>query len=514
MSQERIFDYRAPRSTHLLNNKFVGLMPPGVYNGYHVSTAGEISPGVLLTKDGVKISEDWPVKVNIPPNNSSHPRTDLIFCSHEYVQTVPPPAAIYEIIEGNPGPETPVPHLPDKAILLAVGTILPGSDRYSNVRQAGPPDYAVNACFNGNSSGNGNNNGIIVDVDTDNTAANAPAWRIIKGDLAAFRTKWDINTGEIFHYAVAPGKLRDNDIIDWGKPVLTVSADGVNQILDLAGQGRTTETVKVNADNIAAEIANRKTITDAIKASLLTESLQRESTDSLIQNQFKLVQGSLGWNDPPVDSIAGLNNRISTIETADGGGLPNHGKRHEAGGADQVDFDKLADGKKFKKMTAQERTKIQKSYSHTNNQAIHLSSSQVNDLTGGQNSKIHCHDDIYGRKDKLQEAIDAKSDWFHNHDNRYLYKIFSKSITLTPSKDQLVTTLDLPPDHIALSYNYVNDKNLPEQPTYAMGAHTTKIHCLVMKKSNGNSTDKDYQIFLWNKSDYKLWINIDIFGID
>jgi len=492
MSQERIFDYRAPRSTLLLNNKFVGLMPPGVYSGYYVSTTGEISPGVLLTKDGVKISEDWPVKVKVPLNNSNHSRTDLIICRHEYVQTVPPPAAIYEIIEGIPGPEAPAPQLPDKAVLLAIGTILPGSDRYSNVRQTGPPEYAVNCRFDGNSN----------------------AWRIIRGDLAAFRTKWDINTGEILHYAVAPGNFSDNDIINWGKPVLTMSADGISQILDLAGQGRTSETVKANADNIAKEIDSRKADTDAIKASLLTESLQRESTDSSIQNQFKLVQGTLGWNDSPSDSIAGLNDRLSTIETKDGGGLPHHGKRHEAGGADQIVFDKLSDGKKFKKMTVSERQNLRTSYNHANNQAIHLSSSQVKDLTGRQNSNNHHHDDIYGRKDRLQAAIDAKADWFHNHDSRYLYKIFSKSITLTSGQDQLVTTLDLPPDHIALSYNYVNTKNLPEQPTYAMGAHTSKIHCLVMKKSTINSNDKDYQVFIWNKSGHKLWINIDIFGID
>ena len=53
---------------------------------------------------------------------------------------------------------------------------------------------------------------------------------------------------------------------------------------------------------------------------------------------------------------------------------------------------------------------------------------------------------------------------------------------------------------------------MPEQPTYVLGGRTTEISCWV-KKVGGNG-DKDYEVYVKNRSGYRLWINIDIFGID
>ena len=75
--QTRIHDYRGPRSSEDLNRKVVGILQPGVYEGFNVAADGTISPGVLLTKEGVRIEEDQPISITIPPNTYSVDRHDL-----------------------------------------------------------------------------------------------------------------------------------------------------------------------------------------------------------------------------------------------------------------------------------------------------------------------------------------------------------------------------------------------------------------------------------------------------
>ncbi len=98
MTQSRIHDYRSPRSSADLNRKLVGILPPGVYAEFTVHADGSIDPGVMLTPEGVRIEEDGPISVSVPPGDSTHPRLDLVVCIHEYLPTVPNVAARLEPI--------------------------------------------------------------------------------------------------------------------------------------------------------------------------------------------------------------------------------------------------------------------------------------------------------------------------------------------------------------------------------------------------------------------------------
>ena len=57
MVQKRIHDYRGPRSSENLNSHLVGVMPPGVYQGFHVRSDGSVSPGILVTAEGIRVEE-------------------------------------------------------------------------------------------------------------------------------------------------------------------------------------------------------------------------------------------------------------------------------------------------------------------------------------------------------------------------------------------------------------------------------------------------------------------------
>ena len=143
--QTRTHDYRGPRSSEDLNSKLAGLLAPGVYRGLHVGDDGAISPGLLLTPDGVSVEEDEGLVVAVPPGDPTHPRVDLIVCRYEYVKTVPAPVATFEVVAGVPGAEPGAPEIPDHAILLAVAQMAAGASEWNSVEQAGPPERLVNA---------------------------------------------------------------------------------------------------------------------------------------------------------------------------------------------------------------------------------------------------------------------------------------------------------------------------------------------------------------------------------
>ena len=234
MSQQRIFDYRSPNSTELLNKKFTNILPAGIYDGFTVSKNGQISPGVLLTKEGVRISEDLPINLLVPFNETAYSRIDIIVCRHEYIKTVPAPPAEFKIIAGQPSENTVPKNLPENSVLLAKGFLEGGQTEYSTIEQVGKPDEIVNVYYD-------NKN-----------------WRIIKGSLSAFRKTFNVNSCKLLIYIIPPGRYRDNEVIEWGNPVATIDEKGFLELNNLAGQGRTTETVKQNADDIKQEILIRE----------------------------------------------------------------------------------------------------------------------------------------------------------------------------------------------------------------------------------------------------------------
>jgi len=60
MVQKRIHDYRGPRSSENLNDHLLGVVPPGVYEGFQVNPDGSVSPGMLITPEGIRIEETEP----------------------------------------------------------------------------------------------------------------------------------------------------------------------------------------------------------------------------------------------------------------------------------------------------------------------------------------------------------------------------------------------------------------------------------------------------------------------
>jgi hypothetical protein len=207
MTQTRIHDYRGPRSSEDLNRKLIGLLPAGVYRGLHVGGAGAITPGLLLTAEGVTVEEDAPVSVLVPPGDPTHGRVDLVVCVYEYMKTVPAPVATFEVVQGTPAADPVAPELPDHAILLAVAQMEAGGSEWTSVEQVGPPEKLVNA-----------------------TRQADFTYTIVHGARATLREVFDPNTGTLAVYLVAAGTLSDGDPIPWGDPVLSMSPDGIDQL--------------------------------------------------------------------------------------------------------------------------------------------------------------------------------------------------------------------------------------------------------------------------------------------
>ena len=288
MSQKRIHDYRGPRSSDDLNEKLVGIVLPGVYRGFHVEPDGSVSPGILLTLEGVRIEEDSPFSVDVPPGDELNPRIDLVVCVHEYQKSVPPPTAYFQVVQGTPAEEPLPPDIPEFGIVLATCRMEAEGSEWSQIVQAGRPMRVVNA-----------------ELQPDHS------WKIIQGGRGALLEKWDPNDCLLNVYFVSAGEYEDGDTIDWGEPVLTYGHEGIVQLeavdskldqeiadrqaetqalgdaidahladpedahdadavsvadrldqftaenvetvlSELAGEGRTTETVKGNADEILA----------------------------------------------------------------------------------------------------------------------------------------------------------------------------------------------------------------------------------------------------------------------
>ncbi len=139
MTQSRIHDYRSPRSSADLNRKLVGILPPGVYAGFTVHVDGSIDPGVLLTPEGVRIDEDGPVSIAVSSGDATHPRLDLVVCIHEYLPTVPNVAARFEVMEGTPATSPDYPDLPEHTVLLAKCRMNAGESIWAEVINVGPP---------------------------------------------------------------------------------------------------------------------------------------------------------------------------------------------------------------------------------------------------------------------------------------------------------------------------------------------------------------------------------------
>jgi len=239
MVQKRIHDYRGPRSSENLNDHLVGVVPPGVYEGFHVAADGSVSPGMLITPEGIRVEETEPISAPQPVADPVNPRIDLVVCVHEYEKTVPAPPALFTTVPGTPAAAPEPPDLPDHAVLLASCRMEAGAGEWTDIQQLGYPVRVYNAV-----------------LQPDHT------WKIILGARGATLELFDPNAGVVAAFVAAPGTYEDGDTITWGAPVLEYSADGILQVL-----GVQANLDQETADRIAADLALEEALGNHVLAS-------------------------------------------------------------------------------------------------------------------------------------------------------------------------------------------------------------------------------------------------------
>ncbi len=291
MTQNRSLDYQAEHSTRLLNRKQIGVIPPGVYQGFHIAANGLIDPGVLMTADGVRIEETasqlplWGTgfaNQGLPPGDSEHPRWDLIVCHYKWEASIPAPVASYRVIQGTPA-ASPVPPdtVPEDCLLLAMGRMEPGESAYSNVYQMGAPEHLINC------------------TRTRSLSGWKPFYTITHGDRATVCKRYDGVSKQEEIWVIAADTYSDGEEVAFsGTPTFSVplsasqvkvtdgyghfSAGDVEAVLhELAGYGRSSETVFGNAAAISTLSDNTDLAIDNLAGSGRTTETVKDNADAI-----------------------------------------------------------------------------------------------------------------------------------------------------------------------------------------------------------------------------------------
>ncbi|MBM4320822.1 MAG: hypothetical protein FJ125_12930 [Deltaproteobacteria bacterium] len=98
----------------------------------------------------------------------------------------------------------------------------------------------------------------------------------------------------------------------------------------------------------------------------------------------------------------------------------------------------------------------------------------------------------------------------HNHDDRYLRRVYSTQVLMDPGTTQDITTQAEQPDLVSVSYNYPDPgTGLPQATTYGRGALTSDIRYWITKLDMGGG-NKDYRVTVYNGSASQLWINVAV----
>lgn len=150
MAQARFHQWEDDDLTRLMNQKFIGLIEPGPYRGFHAnsmpagldlilshgtdwfgpngsteSTYDEVpgsvgNIGVLFTKQGVVIKETGAIVLPIAANPGGNPRIDRIVCRSVYVEVPGGNLATYAVYTGTPAanPAPPAISFPNEEIIL------------------------------------------------------------------------------------------------------------------------------------------------------------------------------------------------------------------------------------------------------------------------------------------------------------------------------------------------------------------------------------------------------------
>ncbi len=225
MTQKISFQYRDPEDTELLNHRWEGIIEPGVKQGFEVTlgtdppqTTISIRSGVLVTGDFCRIEETETIidALPIPANEAEYPRWDLVVCEHRYLRSVPPPAAMYAIIQGEPSNTPTLPTLPPNCVPLAYCLLPAGGVRYTDILNF-VTQFRYNCAW-------------------DDAAA---AWRIVFGAKMAMLVS--ITPSASPALSVSPGlrvfvhasNVPDGSIITWTR-VMELTPQGFTELVALA----------------------------------------------------------------------------------------------------------------------------------------------------------------------------------------------------------------------------------------------------------------------------------------
>jgi len=294
MAQKRTHDYRGPRSSENLNGHFVGVVPHGVYEGFQVASDGSVSPGMLITPEGIRIEETEAFSVPQPVADPIHARIDLVVCIHEYEKTVPAPPAQFTTVPGEPAAAPTPPDIPEHAIVLAACRMEAGAAEWTDIMSLGYPVRVYNA---------------VQQLDF--------SWKIVLGARGAMMQLFDPNTGTAAAFVVAPDTLSDGDPIEWGAPVLEYDADGILQV----------QSVQANLDQ---EVSDREAADNALDNTKLDKAGGTISGDLILEGKLTLDANDVAdiafddwveftrWVQPCQGNSSGWDNLGYTWKSADG----------------------------------------------------------------------------------------------------------------------------------------------------------------------------------------------------
>lgn len=146
MAQTRYWNFQDDDVTIGLDEWFHGIILPGVYQGFDFGVQDSMmlhlvhnitgsryvkqEPpalsnyiGVLRTKQCVVVQEDAGIDIPISAADPTNPRIDLIYISHEYIDSKGGQPAFYGIIQGTPGVNPVTPELANDLTDLIIATI-------------------------------------------------------------------------------------------------------------------------------------------------------------------------------------------------------------------------------------------------------------------------------------------------------------------------------------------------------------------------------------------------------
>ncbi len=256
---------------------------------------GTIDPGVLLTPEGLRIEEDSPVSVSVSPGDATFPRFDLVVCIHEYLPTVPNVAAHFEVVTGTPADNPDYPDLPEHAVLLATCRMEKAETSWKTVANAGPPvgtAWELAGPARTTETVYDNTEAIIDLAGTGRTSETVKGNADDIADETTNRQNADDNLQQqITNHlddTTSPHAASSVPIQDSNNRYTAENVESALQ--EIAGVGRSNQTVKGNTDSITNHVENAS---GAHAASAISSQAISGSPFSLSQSEVQAALASM-----------------------------------------------------------------------------------------------------------------------------------------------------------------------------------------------------------------------------